>query len=88
MLRTSKIIPNSTAIKQVAQHIWELALETQQRPLVLMSTAGPALALRRELEKCRPKDLPTSFMVLTSGLSKRLRCWRPPKKLKLFVDGS
>lgn len=64
MLRTSKIIPNSTAIEQVAQHIWELALETQQRPLVLMSTAGPALALRRELEKCRPKDLPTSLAFL------------------------
>jgi ATP-dependent helicase/nuclease subunit B len=64
MLKTTKITLNATAINQVARCIWELALETQQRPLVLVSTAGPALALRRELEATRPPNLPPSLAFL------------------------
>lgn len=64
MLKTSKITPDASAIKQVAKHVWELALESQQRPLIIMSTAGPALALRRELESIRPENLPPSLAFL------------------------
>lgn len=64
MLRTLKITPDANAIKQLAMHIWEVAVNTQQRPLVLMSTAGPALALRRELELSRPPNMPLSLAFL------------------------
>lgn len=64
MPRYIQIPPNQDVLVSLARHIWDFAIKHQQRPQVLMSTAGPALSLRRELEKNRPKDLPASLAFL------------------------
>ena len=51
---TLAITPNQDALAQMAQHIWDIALESKTRPLVILPTAGPNASLRQALERMRP----------------------------------
>jgi ATP-dependent helicase/nuclease subunit B len=63
------ITPNGNALDELAQGIWNCALQTQQRPLVILSTAGPLMGIRAALEKNRPSDLPSQIAFLPQVLS-------------------
>ena len=54
-----QVPPNSTALETLAKGIWQCAVQTGQRPLVVLSTAGPVMGLRAALEQYRPSDLST-----------------------------
>ena len=40
------IAPNADALKSLAEGIWTCAKQTNQRPLVVLSTAGPLMGVR------------------------------------------
>ena len=63
------ITPNSQALAQLAKGIWDCAVQTNQRPLVVLSTAGPLVGVRAALEQNRPKDLPSSIAFLPQVIS-------------------
>lgn len=44
-------------------------MQTNQRPLVILSTAGPLMGVRAALEKYRPKDLPSHIAFLPQVMS-------------------
>lgn len=69
----SSVAPNHLALLSLSQAIWDICLQTQQRPLVLMSTAGSISALRIALEKNRPKPLPPNLVFLPEVCS--LKDW-------------
>lgn len=48
------ITPNQDALGQMARHIWDIALKSKTRPLVILPTAGPNASLRQALERMRP----------------------------------
>lgn len=48
------ITPNQNALAQMAERIWEVAIESKTRPLVILPTAGPNASLRLALERTRP----------------------------------
>ena len=54
-----QVPPNGTALETLAKGIWQCAVQTGQRPLVVLSTAGPVMGLRAALEQYRPSDLST-----------------------------
>ncbi len=54
-MHTHTITPNQTALPQIAKLIWEIALHSHARPLVILPTAGPNASLRQTLEKTRPQ---------------------------------
>ena len=58
------ILPNAQALDEIAKAIWQFAQETEQRPQVVLSTSGPANALRRAMERLRPKNLPKEIVFL------------------------
>ena len=64
-----KITPNSHALERLAEGIWDCAKQTQQRPLVVLSTAGPLIGLRAALEETRPRDLPSQIAFLPQVIS-------------------
>lgn len=68
------ILPNAQALDEIAKAIWQFAQETEQRPQVVLSTSGPANALRRAMERLRPKNLPKEIVFLPKilGLAKWL----------------
>ena len=80
------ITPNSGALKELAQGIWTCAVQTKQRPLVVLSTAGPLIGLRAALEQTRPKDLPSHLRFLPQVISfadwleAAPNAWKFPKK--------
>ena len=80
------ITPNSQALAQLAKGIWDCAVQTNQRPLVVLSTAGPLVGVRAALEQNRPKDLPSSIAFLpqvisfTDWLEAAPGAWKFPKK--------
>ena len=80
------ITPNSQALAQLAKGIWDCAVQTNQRPLVVLSTAGPLIGVRAALEQNRPKDLPSSIAFLpqvisfTDWLEAAPGAWKFPKK--------
>ncbi len=61
-------------------------MQTNQRPLVVLSTAGPLLGVRAALEKYRPKDLPSHIaflpqvMSFNDWLEAAPGAWKFPKK--------
>ncbi|MCE7529213.1 PD-(D/E)XK nuclease family protein [Polynucleobacter sp. IMCC 29146] len=55
-----QVAPNGTALETLAKGIWQCAVQTGQRPLVVLSTAGPVIGLRAGLERYRPQDLSAS----------------------------
>ena len=80
------ITPNSGALEELAQGIWTCAVQTKQRPLVVLSTAGPLIGLRAALEQTRPKDLPSHLRFLPQVISfadwleAAPNAWKFPKK--------
>ena len=57
------ILPNAQALDEIAKAIWQFAQETEQRPQVVLSTSGPTNALRRAMERLRPKNLPKEIVI-------------------------
>lgn len=55
-----QVIPDNTALAILAKGIWQCAVQTGQRPLVVLSTAGPVIGLRVALEQFRPENLSLS----------------------------
>lgn len=80
------ITPNAGALTELAEGIWNCAVQTNQRPLVVLSTAGPLIGVRAALEKNRPKDLPNNIAFLpqvisfTDWLEAAPGAWTFPKK--------
>lgn len=80
------ITPNSQALTQLAEGIWDCAVQTNQRPLVVLSTAGPLIGVRAALEKNRPNNLPSNIAFLpqvisfTDWLEAAPGAWKFPKK--------
>ena len=83
---TWAISPDANALERLAKGIWDCALQTGQRPLVVLSTAGPLIGLRSALEKNRPKDLPQHLaflpqvMSFADWLEAAPGAWKFPKK--------
>ncbi|QWD63421.1 PD-(D/E)XK nuclease family protein [Polynucleobacter sp. MWH-UH2A] len=93
------ITPDSTALEQLAKGIWDCALQTKVRPLVVLSTAGPLIGIRAALEKHRPEDLDPQIAFLPQVISfadwleSAPGAWKFPKKqtdlerwLSVFVN--
>ena len=93
------ITPDASALEQLAKGIWNCALQTQQRPLVVLSTAGPLIGVRAALEQNRRDDLPSNIaflpqvMSFTDWLEAAPGAWKFPKKqsdlerwLSVFVN--
>ena len=80
------ITPNAGALTQLAKGIWDCAVQTNQRPLVVLSTAGPLIGVRAALELNRPKDLPSNIAFLPQVISfadwleAAPGAWKFPKK--------
>ncbi|QWD91435.1 PD-(D/E)XK nuclease family protein [Polynucleobacter sp. MWH-Braz-FAM2G] len=80
------ITPDATALEQLAKGIWNCALQTQQRPLVVLSTAGPLIGVRAVLEKHRPPNLDPKIAFLPQVISfadwleAAPGAWKFPKK--------
>ena len=80
------IAPNSHVLEQLAGGIWDCAKQTQKRPLVVLSTAGPLIGVRAALEKNRPKDLANNIAFLPQVISfadwleAAPGAWKFPKK--------
>lgn len=80
------ITPNSQALAELAKGIWDCAAQTNQRPLVVLSTAGPLIGVRAALEQNRPKDLPNHIAFLpqvisfTDWLEAAPGAWKFPKR--------
>lgn len=80
------IEPNAGALEQLAAGIWACAMQTHQRPLVVLSTAGPLMGLRVALEKHRPEDLDPQIAFLpqvqsfNDWLEAAPGAWRFPRK--------
>jgi ATP-dependent helicase/nuclease subunit B len=80
------IEPNATALAQLAVGVWTCAKQTQQRPVVVLSTAGPLIGLRAALEANRPEGLDPSIAFLPQVLSfsdwleAAPGAWKFPKK--------
>ncbi len=80
------ITPDASALEQLAKGIWDCTVQTQQRPLVVLSTAGPLIGVRAALEKHRPADLDPRIaflpqvMSFTDWLDAAPGAWKFPKK--------
>ena len=80
------ITPNSQALTELAKGIWDCAVQTNQRPLLLLSTAGPLIGVRAAIEQHRPKELPSKIAFLPQVISfadwleAAPGGWRFPKK--------
>ena len=80
------ITPDSQVLTQLAEGIWNCAAQTNQRPLVVLSTAGPLIGVRAALEKNRRKDLPNNIAYLpqvisfTDWLEAAPGAWRFPRQ--------
>ena len=80
------ITPDAGALAELAAGIWDCAMQTNQRPLVVLSTAGPLIGVRAALEKNRPKNLPSNIAFLpqvisfTDWLEAAPGAWKFPKK--------
>ena len=83
---TWTIAPNAGALKSLAEGIWSCAEQTNQRPLVVLSTAGPLMGVRTALEKYRPKNQPNyiaflpQVMSFNDWLEAAPGAWKFPKK--------
>ncbi|MCF8166424.1 MAG: PD-(D/E)XK nuclease family protein [Rhodoferax sp.] len=80
------IAPNASALKSLAEGVWSCAVQTNQRPLVVLSTAGPLMGVRTALEQYRPKVLPSHIaflpqvMSFNDWLEAAPGAWKFPKK--------
>ena len=80
------ITPNAGALAELAKGIWDCAMHTNQRPLVVLSTAGPLIGVRAALEQNRRDGLPSNIAFLpqvisfTDWLEAAPGAWKFPKK--------
>ena len=80
------ITPDASALEQLAKGIWDCAVQTNERPLVVLSTAGPLIGVRAALELYRPKGLDPKIaflpqvMSFNDWLEAAPGAWRFPKK--------
>ena len=80
------ITPDVSALEQLAKGIWDCAVQTNERPLVVLSTAGPLIGVRAALELHRPKDLDLKIAFLPQVISfndwleAAPDAWKFPKK--------
>lgn len=80
------ITPDASALEQLAQGIWNCAVQTNERPLVVLSTAGPLIGVRAALEIHRPKNLDPQIaflpqvMSFSDWLGAAPGAWKFPKK--------
>jgi ATP-dependent helicase/nuclease subunit B len=80
------ITPDASALEQLAKGIWDCAMQTNQRPLVVLSTAGPLLGVRAALELHRPQNLDPKIaflpqvMSFSDWLESAPGAWKFPKK--------
>ena len=83
MLSTFFVSPDQDALHRIAKEIWAFSLKCQERPLIITTTSGPAVGLRRLLEQTRPKNLPTALAFLPEicGLTQWLE--QTPDLMKL-----
>jgi len=63
------ISPDRDALQTLSSGIWSVAMQTGQRPLVVLSTAGPLMALRNSLEHHRPADMSPHNVFLPEVMS-------------------
>lgn len=66
---TWSVSPDGEALKTLSSGIWDVAMQSEQRPLVVLSTAGPLMALRSSLERHRPKDIKPHIAFLPEVMS-------------------
>jgi ATP-dependent helicase/nuclease subunit B len=77
--------PDRNALETLSGGIWNVAMQTGQRPLVVLSTAGPLMALRSSLEHHRPADIAPQIaflpevMSLSDWLGSAPQSWAFPK---------
>ncbi len=77
--------PDRSALETLSGGIWNVAMQTGQRPLVVLSTAGPLMALRSSLERHRPAKIPPQIaflpevMSLSDWLGSAPQSWTFPK---------
>jgi ATP-dependent helicase/nuclease subunit B len=77
--------PDRNALETLSGGIWNVAMQTGQRPLVVLSTAGPLMALRSSLERHRPADIAPQIaflpevMSLSDWLGSAPQSWAFPK---------
>ena len=86
LVQSWAITPDARALEQLAKGIWDCAVQTQQRPLVVLSTAGPLIGVRAALEKHRPPVLDPKIAFLPQVISfadwleAAPGAWKFPKK--------
>jgi ATP-dependent helicase/nuclease subunit B len=82
---TWAICPDRDALQTFSSGIWSAAMQTGQRPLVILSTAGPLMALRNSLEHHRPAEIDPQIaflpevMSLSDWLGSAPQSWTFPK---------
>ena len=67
------LTPNSDSISELARLIWSITQKEQVTPVVVLSTSGPALGLRKALNQLRPSDLAPHLVFLPRVLG--LKQW-------------
>jgi len=67
------LIPNSQSIDELARLIWSITQKEQVTPIVVLSTSGPALGLRRALNQWRPSNIDPHLVFLPRVLG--LKQW-------------
>ena len=63
------IRPDRDALETLAHGIWNAAEQTGQRPVVILSTAGPLMGVRLALEQYRPATIPAQIALLPEVMS-------------------
>ena len=63
------VSPDQNALETLSGGIWNVAMQTGQRPLVILSTAGPLMALRSSLERHRPAEINPQIAFLPEVMS-------------------
>ena len=63
------VSPDQNALETLSGGIWNVAMQTGQRPLVVLSTAGPLMALRSSLERHRPPKITPQIAFLPEVMS-------------------
>ena len=69
------LTPDASAVDALARLIWDICINDQVSPLVILSTSGPAYDLRQALERTRPLGLAAqlTFLPRILGLAQWLK---------------
>lgn len=71
--RQQVLTPHNQILEELSQLVWSLAQETDQAPLVILTTAGPAHQFRKVMNRCRPEGLKPHLVFLPRIIG--LRQW-------------